>query len=316
MSTNFERNAAFLQEMGLSPLWVRRALETGADAGKHSAAVPEAEALAAAVPAEPVAEPVAATPAAAADSVHGVSEPAVPVAPEAVAGTAVSEADAYADAFAALPDSFVTAVPQMAEERPIAQMGWDELEQAVSTCTRCGLCRGRTRTVFGVGDRKARWLFIGEGPGREEDARGEPFVGRAGQLLDNMLAAIHLARGQNAYIANVVKCRPTDENGKDRRPSAEETAACLPYLQRQIELIQPDVMVALGKTAAVSLLGLDPETAVSSLRGKVHRYAERPLVVTYHPAYLLRTPADKKKTWADLCLAMEQYAKVGVGDGA
>jgi uracil-DNA glycosylase family 4 len=117
-----------------------------------------------------------------------------------------------------------------------------------------------------------------------------------------------MKRGANAYIANIVKCRPTDENGRDRPPTAEESAACLPYLQRQIALIQPAVLIALGKTAAVSLLQLDPATPVSKLRGSVHRYAERPLVVTYHPAYLLRTPVDKRKAWADLCLAMKTYA--------
>ena len=187
-------------------------------------------------------------------------------------------------------------------------MDWATLKAAVAGCTKCGLCHGRTQTVFGVGDEKAKWLFVGEGPGRNEDLRGEPFVGQAGKLLDNMLLAMGLKRGENAYIANIVKCRPTDSTGRDRPPTPEETAACLPYLERQIALIQPKVIVALGKTAALSLLALDPETPVSKLRGTVHRYAGRPLVVTYHPAYLLRNMADKKKAWADLCLAMAAYA--------
>lgn len=186
---------------------------------------------------------------------------------------------------------------------------WPQLQKAVAECTACGLCHGRKNTVFGVGDTKAKWMFIGEGPGRNEDIKGEPFVGPAGKLLDNMLLAMGLRRGENAYIANIVKCRPTDGNGRDRPPSAEEVAACLPYLQRQIELIQPTVLVALGKTAALSLLGLDPATPVSKLRGTVYRYVERPLVVTYHPAYLLRQLADKGKVWSDLCLAMSTYAK-------
>lgn len=190
----------------------------------------------------------------------------------------------------------------------IADMDWSQLQAAVSECTRCGLCRGRTHTVFGVGDQRAKWLFIGEGPGRNEDLRGEPFVGQAGKLLDNMLLAMGLRRGENAYIANIVKCRPTGDDGRDRPPSAAEIAACMPYLQRQIALIQPSILVALGKTAAITLLGLDADTPVSRLRGKVHRHAGLPLVVTYHPAYLLRSPADKKKTWADLCLAMETHA--------
>jgi uracil-DNA glycosylase len=192
--------------------------------------------------------------------------------------------------------------------KAVHEMGWVELKENVAHCIKCGLCNGRTKTVFGVGDEKAKWLFVGEGPGRNEDQQGEPFVGQAGKLLDNMLLAMGLRRGDNAYIANIVKCRPADETGKDRPPTAQEAAACLPYLERQVELINPTVIVALGKTAALALLGLDPTTPVSRLRGTVHRYAERPLVVTYHPAYLLRNLPDKKKTWADLCLAMTAYA--------
>jgi len=192
---------------------------------------------------------------------------------------------------------------------PVSSLSWSELKAEVAACVKCSLCHKRTNTVFGVGDEKAKWLFVGEGPGRNEDARGEPFVGPAGKLLDNMLLALGLRRGDNAYIANIVKCRPTDATGKDRPPTAEETAACMPYLLRQIALIQPTVIVALGKTAALALLELDPTTPVSALRGKLHRYADRPLVVTYHPAYLLRTPADKRKAWADLCLAQQTYAR-------
>ncbi|TCS39220.1 DNA polymerase [Paucimonas lemoignei] len=195
--------------------------------------------------------------------------------------------------------------PSVAE---IARMDWHALESAVSICTKCRLCETRTRTVFGTGDRHAKWLFVGEGPGYNEDLQGEPFVGPAGKLLDNMLAAMGLRRGENAYIANVVKCRPTGDNGKDRPPAADEAAACLPYLQRQIALIQPDVIVALGKSAALALLGAAPDTPVSRLRGQVHRYADVPLVVTYHPAYLLRSPEEKGKAWRDLCLAMATRA--------
>lgn len=190
----------------------------------------------------------------------------------------------------------------------IAQMDWGQLKAAVAACIKCGLCQNRKKTVFGVGDEKAKWLFVGEGPGRNEDMQGEPFVGPAGKLLDSMLAAMGLQRGDNAYIANIVKCRPTDADGRDRAPTPEEVAACMPYLDRQITLIQPAIIVALGKTAALSLLKLDPATPVSKLRGTVHRYAGLPLVVTYHPAYLLRAPADKRKTWADLCLAMNTHA--------
>lgn len=185
----------------------------------------------------------------------------------------------------------------------IAEMGWDELEASVAGCRACGLCASRANTVFGVGDRKAKWLFVGEGPGYNENLQGEPFVGAAGRLLDNMMRGLEMQRGENTFIANVVKCRPTDTQGKDRAPTQAEAAACLPYLKRQIALIKPEVIVALGKTAAISLLGLDPETPVGQLRGKLHRYARLPLVVTYHPAYLLRKPLEKSKAWADLCLA-------------
>lgn len=199
-------------------------------------------------------------------------------------------------------------VPKAPPVNAVASMDWMQLKESVAGCVKCGLCNGRTKTVFGVGDEKAKWLFIGEGPGRNEDQTGEPFVGPAGKLLDNMLRAIGVKRGENAYIANIVKCRPTDENGRDRPPTAEEAGACMPYLERQIALIQPTVLVALGKTAALSLLGLDPDTPVSKLRGTVHSYAGLPLVVTYHPAYLLRSLGDKRKAWADLCLAMTTYA--------
>jgi len=193
----------------------------------------------------------------------------------------------------------------------IAAMDWQMLQSAVGNCTRCALCQTRTRTVFGSGDEKAQWLFVGEGPGRNEDRQGQPFVGPAGKLLDNMLIAMTLQRSRNAFIANVVKCRPTDVNGKDRAPSVQEAAACKPFLSRQIALIQPSIVVALGKTAAVSLLECEPTIAVSKLRGIVHRYAELPLVVTYHPAYLLRALGDKRKAWEDLCLAMDTHSSAG-----
>ena len=162
----------------------------------------------------------------------------------------------------------------------IAGMDWDALEVSIRGCTRCGLCEGRAHAVPGVGDRKARWLFVGEGPGRNEDQQGEPFVGPAGKLLDNMMRALGLARGANTYIANIVKCRPVGADGRDRPPASDEVAACMPYLERQIALIRPDVMIALGKTAAVTLLGLNEDTALAGLRGKPYEVAGIPLVVT------------------------------------
>lgn len=174
---------------------------------------------------------------------------------------------------------------------------WDALEVEVPACTACALHKTRARTVLGVGDRNAAWLLVGEAPGAEEDRLGEPFVGQAGRLLDNMLAAIGLARGENVYIANVLKCRPPG----NRNPEPEEVARCTPFLQRQIALIQPKIIVALGRFAAQTLLGSD--ATIASLRGRVHRYAGVPLVVTYHPAYLLRNLPDKAKAWSDLLLA-------------
>lgn len=190
--------------------------------------------------------------------------------------------------------------PPEDRRRVILRMEWPELKASVASCAACGLAKGRTNTVFGVGDEKAEWLFVGEGPGAEEDAKGEPFVGQAGKLLDNMLAAIGLKRGQNVYIANVVKCRPPG----NRNPAPEEAASCEPYLTRQIELIRPKLIVALGKVAVQNLLATD--ASIASLRGKIHQYQEGiPLLVTYHPAYLLRSLTEKAKAWQDLCFAVE-----------
>jgi len=184
-------------------------------------------------------------------------------------------------------------------EQVISEIDWPELKEKVHNCTACKLRAGCKQTVFGVGDEKADWLFVGEGPGADEDVQGEPFVGQAGKLLDNMLVAIKLKRGKNVYIGNIVKCRPPG----NRTPEADEIATCLPFLQRQISLIQPKIIVALGKTAATALLGKD--ATLASLRGRLHDYHGIPLIITYHPAYLLRTPADKAKTWQDLCLAVK-----------
>ena len=168
----------------------------------------------------------------------------------------------------------------------------------VASCQACGLCRGRKQAVFGVGAEQGPWLFVGEGPGADEDEQGEPFVGQAGKLLDSMLAAAGLQRGRDTYIANVVKCRPPG----NRTPTLDEAAACAAYLDRQIDLIAPKVIVALGKTAATRLLGAEP-ASLGSLRGKAHDYRGIPLVVTYHPAYLLRNLPDKAKSWEDLLFA-------------
>ena len=181
-------------------------------------------------------------------------------------------------------------------------MSWEELRTAVAACRKCHLCEARKQAVLGVGDVNADWLFVGEGPGAEEDQRGEPFVGQAGKLLDNMLAAIGLRRGSDVYIANAVKCRPPE----NRTPAPEETAACLPYLERQVELIQPKLIVALGRPAAQTLL--QTEVKIAAARGRLHDYRGIPVIVTYHPAYLLRTLQDKAKAWEDLCFMRSTMA--------
>jgi DNA polymerase len=202
-----------------------------------------------------------------------------------------------------LPSPVVAQAPvQDARAQHIAALGWDELKEAVSACRDCRLCEQRKQAVLGVGDTEADWLFVGEGPGAEEDERGEPFVGQAGKLLDAMLAAIDLKRGKQVYIGNVVKCRPPG----NRTPEAEETAACFPFLQRQIELIRPKLIVALGKPAAETLLGA--EVKVGAARGRRFDYRGIPLIVTYHPAYLLRNLTDKAKAWEDLCFARSTMA--------
>jgi uracil-DNA glycosylase family 4 len=189
----------------------------------------------------------------------------------------------------------------------IDTLDWTALEDRVSNCERCRLCEKRTNTVFGVGDREADWMLIGEAPGENEDKQGEPFVGQAGKLLDNMLHSLNLARGTNVYIANVIKCRPPG----NRNPEADEVARCEPYLQRQVALVKPKLIVALGRFAAQSLL--KTEASISSLRGRVHEYEGVPVVVTYHPAYLLRSLPDKAKSWQDLCLARDTWQNASGG---
>ena len=206
-----------------------------------------------------------------------------------------------------LPDPDQTTVPAPAAAG--AGLDWEGLQAAVSACTRCPLHETRTQTVFGVGNRSARWMFIGEAPGAEEDRQGEPFVGRAGQLLTSMLKALGFAR-EDVYIANVLKCRPPG----NRDPKPEEAAQCRGYLERQIELVSPTLVVAVGRIAAQNLLATD--TALARLRGKVHALGSRgwPLIVTYHPAYLLRSPGEKRKAWQDLLFARQVFARLEAGE--
>ena len=267
------RRDAILREMGLGPLWRLRGSEPLEAAPALVAVPPEpATRQAEAVPAlerMPVPEPRRVRP----DLREGMQQAAI----EALAP--------------ALP------VPRSDMGEAVSGLDWETLEARIRDCEACGLCKRRKQAVPGVGDRQADWLFVGEGPGAEEDERGEPFVGQAGRLLDAMLASIDLKRGEDVYIANAVKCRPPN----NRTPEAAELATCFPYLQRQIALIRPRLIIALGRPAAQALL--NEEVRIAASRGKLFSHNDIPVVVTYHPAYLLRNLQDKAKAWEDLCFA-------------
>jgi len=324
------RRVMFLEALGITTEWLPRGLND-AQADSHAdAASDPAQGVA------PQAGTTSATPARdlAAPAMVEQSVPAQPATAHAAGDVRTNPVvDAMVDADAAAAAAHVADVARMAEafdapppldparpvapaprqsspaqqsrEAAIAQMPWKELAQSVSGCTACGLCETRTNTVFGVGDMNAEWMLVGEAPGENEDLQGEPFVGQAGKLLDNMLASLGMARGRNVYIANVLKCRPPG----NRNPEPDEVAQCEPYLKRQIVLIKPKVIVVLGRFAAQSLLR--STTPIGKLRGAVHQYEGIPVVVTYHPAYLLRTTTDKARAWEDLCLAREVHERAG-----
>lgn len=206
------------------------------------------------------------------------------------------------------------AVARPAPASAVATLDWPELRSAVAACTACPLCEGRRQTVFGVGHPHAHWMIVGEAPGEQEDRQGEPFVGKSGRLLDNMLRSIALTRGEDeparqVYIANTIKCRPPG----NRNPTPDELAKCEPFLIRQVQLVQPKIILALGRFAVQSLLR--SSEPIGRLRGRVHRYQGVPLIVSYHPAYLLRNPEDKAKAWDDLCLAVETAAAESAAAG-
>ncbi|HSI60855.1 MAG TPA: uracil-DNA glycosylase [Ideonella sp.] len=246
-------------------------------------------------------------------------EPQQPVPLAAVAHAAAVAPAAPAPRAAAVavaepvaPPAGPAPAPALLSERArlIATMDWPALRASVAECRACSLCESRTQTVFGVGNEQAHWMIVGEAPGENEDRQGEPFVGKAGQLLDNMLRALQLSRqagspAQQVFIANTLKCRPP----RNRNPGPEELAQCEPYLQRQIALVQPRVILAMGKFAVKALLGSDE--AIGRLRGRVHRFGAIPVVVSYHPAYLLRQLTDKAKAWEDLCLAASLIGQGG-----
>lgn len=270
-----ERQRAMLAAMGTPVWWPEAVPPTAAPEVEPAPAQPPLADRPPAVAAQPVAPPAPTT------------QRTTPVRPAPAPAPQASPAAAHTDGTA------------------IATLDWDALTDAIQSCQACGLCQGRQRAVPGMGNRQARWMIVGEAPGEQEDKQGLPFVGPAGQLLDAMLAAMGLTREADVYIANVIKCRPPH----NRNPEPAEVAQCRPYLQRQIELVQPDLILALGRFAAQTLLaGVVPDVdklPLGKLRGQVYRVDGRPVVVSYHPAYLLRSPAEKGKTWADLCLAME-----------
>jgi DNA polymerase len=300
-----------IEELGIGPVWVRRgaaALTPGEDERPPVAQVTEAGTPVAVrqepTPAEPPSQPIEA--------------PTRAIRHEAKPGDQPESDGPPLDAYDDLPwtdEAPVHVEPAVAEApSDVHTLDWDALAERVANCERCRLCERRTNTVFGVGDREADWMLIGEAPGENEDKQGEPFVGQAGKLLDNMLRALTLSRQSNVYIANVIKCRPPG----NRNPELDEVARCEPYLQRQVELVKPKVIVAMGRFAAQSLL--KNEASISSMRSRVHEYRGVPVIVTYHPAYLLRSLQDKSKAWADLCLARKTYrealAALGVEQGA
>ena len=233
-----------------------------------------------------------------------LARPALAAAPKALpryATASATEAAPESDAAAPAAPAAPSARPERADA--VASMDWPALRESAAACTACALCEGRRRPVFGVGNQRAHWMIIGEAPGDAEDAQGEPFVGKAGQLLDNMLHAIGLTRGdagpaQQVYIAHVVKCRPLG----NRNPSADELARCEAYLIRQVQLVQPRIILALGRFAPQLLGSTEPG---GKLRGRVHQYHGVPVIVSYGPAHLLRNPEDKARAWDDLCLAAE-----------
>lgn len=269
-----EFRAAALREMGLAPLWVRRARKLPGEAGHDAVEDPSRR--------------------------QALTSPSDEKSVSAFLDGPSRPLETQTTQPAELPGSERTV--------RIARLDWETLEKEVHACQACPLGRTRKQAVFGVGERRPEWLFVGEAPGAEEDAQGEPFVGEAGRLLDNMLAAIGLNRQQGVYIANVMKCRPP----RNRDPESGEVIQCFPYLARQIALLAPRIVVALGRFAAESVLGV--EATVGSLRGRVHQAEvgsqSFPVVVTYHPAYLLRNLAEKRKAWDDLCLARATLGKL------
>lgn len=292
----------WLRELGMERLWLRPAPQPVAAPAPQVVVSktdsPAAEQAGGAMAPAPARDAIAASPPAAAQS------PA-----QAPAARAASPAPGLRNGPPPKPAPKVEAEEAAPAVIPVAERvknaNLDELREQVLACTACGLCNGRRHAVFGHGGQPTRWLVVGEAPGEQEDRQGQPFVGRSGQLLDAMLSAVGMSRERDVFIANVIKCRPPG----NRNPKPEEIAACSPYLMRQIALLKPERILVLGRFAAQTLLGTD--ATIGSLRGRVHQMKtdegrEIPVVVSYHPAYLLRSPAEKARAWQDLQLAARQ----------
>ncbi|WP_373974955.1 uracil-DNA glycosylase [Chitinibacter sp. SCUT-21] len=295
------RRALILNELGLNPVWVRHEVLAQMQTHEEPLVAPEPAQQAISQSSEGKFSPIV-------QAAHQRMEETIAHAPE-VAKAPSSGAAAIHQVLnarnnprseASQPALATSESTQDERTQAIMQMNWEQLQEAVANCTACSLCKTRTQAVFGTGNPAAPLVVVGESPGADEDAQGEPFVGKAGKLLDNMLASIGQKRGEQVFIANVLKCRPPG----NRNPQVDEVAKCAPFLQRQIELIAPKVLFASGRFAISSLLNDD--APISALRGKVHRYRQTPVVVSYHPAYLLRNMPDKAKAWQDLLLLQSQ----------
>ncbi len=303
------RQRAMLEAMGLK-VW--QPLPAGAETPAEAAAVQDspmpASSQAVRAPTRPLAAEESGSPRPAAPPARPTARPPVASVPAPADPPAASSLQSL------LPQALAAAEGERVQA--IQTMDWAQLRESVAACRACGLCEGRKQTVFGVGHEQAHWMIVGEAPGEQEDLQGEPFVGPAGKLLDNMLRALGLGRGsaeavQQVFIANTLKCRPP----RNRNPEPAELAQCMPYLQRQIELVRPRIILALGRFAVQTLL--QRSDAIGRLRGQVHAYQGIPVVVSYHPAYLLRNLADKARAWEDLCLARAVYQRglSGAGEG-
>jgi uracil-DNA glycosylase len=300
MSNITERRSLFLQELGLAPQWQRKIMPVVGMAGADDASsmlTTEAEPeILLVAESEPLPKPPSRIETA-------LPTRLAPAAQEPVNKPVDAPVDAHFDISAHTP---VRTSPQI----PVANMNWAQLQQAVASCTACPLSRQRQQTVLGSGVTDPEWLVIGDGPSVDDEAQGAAFSGKVGVLLDNMLGSVGKSRHSNVYLSNLVKCRAQDEQGATRTPGAEEIAACRPFLQRQIALLQPRLVLSLGKAAALALR----EPSTGPLRGVAHRVTQThlPLVASWHPAIVLQQPGEKRQVWADLCLAGQSMLPAGV----